>query len=179
MDSTQLTTTSFNDIYKVFLGKITSDMFLELTEQDTKRLLQELLINSIPLFEFPRFDIFDYEEGELKEVEDEDNGTSSIQWVGGVFNCLLTKEEINILAHNMIIEWLGQQLASTENIRMKYSSADFKMTSQANHMAKLKNMVEKYEKDSKHIQRLYKRRKRNEDGQIVNTMSDLMSSSWN
>lgn len=177
MEEDLILTTSFSNIYKVFLGKITSDMFLELTEQDTKRLLQELLINSIPLFEFPRFDIFDYEEGELKEVEDE-YGTSSTEWVGGVFNCKLTKEEINILAHNMIIEWLGQQLASTENIRMKYSSADFKMTSQANHMAKLKNMVEKYEKDSKHLQRLYKRRKRDEDGNIVNTMSDLMNSSW-
>ena len=30
----------------------------------------------------------------------------------------------------------GQQLASVENTRMKYSGSDFKFTSQANHMAK-------------------------------------------
>ena len=48
---------------------------------------------------------------------------------GGYFSCTLTQEEINILATYMIVEWLGQQLASVENTRMKYSGSDFKMTS--------------------------------------------------
>jgi len=33
--------------------------------------------------------------------------------------------------------WLDRQINSIENIRMKYSGSDFKMTSQANHLAKL------------------------------------------
>ena len=168
-------TTAFNVIYKAFLGKITADMFLELTEQDTMKLLQRLLINSIPLFEFPRFNIFDYEEGELQEVIDENTGASSIEWVGGAFNSVLTKEEINILAEDMIIEWLGQQLKSTENIRQKFSGADFKMTSQANHMAKLKDLLNDEERQAKHLQRLYKRRAVGQDGTIQTTMNNLMS----
>ena len=62
-------------------------------------------------------------------------------WVGGFFNVELTDEEINILALNMVIEWLGQQLDTTNNTRMLYSGSDFKLTSQANHMAKLKVMI--------------------------------------
>lgn len=168
-------TTAFDEVYKAFLGKITADMFLELTEQDTMKLLQRLLINSIPLFEFPRFNIFDYEEGELIEVPDDNGGAPLYQWVGGAFHSVLTKEEINILAENMIIEWLGQQLKSTENIRQKFSGADFKMTSQANHMAKLMTLVQEQERQSKHLQRLYKRRKVDDNGNITSTMKNLMS----
>jgi hypothetical protein len=167
-------TTAFDLIYKRFLGKITSDMYLELTEQDTMRLLQEILIDSIPLFEFPRFDIFDYEEGELVEVIDPESGASSYEWVGGAFNSVLTKEEINIVAEDMVVTWLNQQLKSTENIRQKYSGADFKFTSQANHMAKLMDLVKQEKAEMMHLQRLYKRRVV-KDGQIQTTMKNLMS----
>ena len=54
----------------------------------------------------------------------------------------------------MIVEWMGQQLATVELIRMKYSGSDFKFTSQANHMHKLKD----YERKGFHLQRLYKRK---------------------
>ena len=56
-------TTSFSIIYDSFLTRVTSDMYMELNELDTIRLLQDLLLNAIPRFEFPRFDIYDYEEG--------------------------------------------------------------------------------------------------------------------
>ena len=166
-------TTAFSVIYKSFLRKITSDMYLELTEQDTLRLLQELLIDSIPLFEFPRFNIFDYEEGELVET-DNDNEAPTIEWIGGAFHSELTMEEINILAEDMVLTWLNQQLKSTENIRQKYSGADFKFTSQANHMAKLMSLVDQEKVEIKHLQRLYKRRVV-KDGQIQTTMKNLMS----
>ena len=42
---------------------------------------------------------------------------------------------------------------------MKYSGADFKMTSQANHLSKLLSLLEESRRDSFHMQRLYKRRK--------------------
>ena len=58
---------------------------------------------------------------------------------GGYFNVPLTSEEINILSTYMIVEWFGQQLASVEVTRMKYSGTDFKFTSQANHMQKIIN----------------------------------------
>ena len=55
--------------------------------------------------------------------------------------------------------WVQRQVTSIENTRMKYSGSDFKMTSQANHLAKLLNLLEESRRDSFHMQRLYKRRK--------------------
>lgn len=51
--------TSFKTIYDCFLGKITDDMYIELTPQDTLRDLQSLLIDSLPNFEFPRTPLLD------------------------------------------------------------------------------------------------------------------------
>jgi hypothetical protein len=52
--------TEFTAIYNRFLGKITDDMYMELTPEDTVKDLQRLLIDSIPGFEFPRKDLYDY-----------------------------------------------------------------------------------------------------------------------
>lgn len=52
--------TKFTAIYNRFLGKITDDMYMELTPEDTVKDLQRLLIDSIPGFEFPRKDLYDY-----------------------------------------------------------------------------------------------------------------------
>ena len=46
--------TRFSVVYNSFLSKITDDMYLELTEEDTKKLLRQLLASAIPKFEFPR-----------------------------------------------------------------------------------------------------------------------------
>ena len=64
--------TSFATIYDSFLARVTSDMYMELSELDTFEMLQELLINAIPRFEFPRFDITNYELDEVGLVEEFD-----------------------------------------------------------------------------------------------------------
>ena len=175
----ELNYTPFSTIYDSFLTRVTSDMYMEFSELDTLQLLQDLLINAIPRFEFPRFNIFDYElgylEGDTYKGEESDNKeVPATYWVGGFFNSKLTEEEINILSLNMVVEWLGQQLATTENTKMKYSGTDFKFTSQANHMAKLKVMIDAYKTDSFHLQRLYKRRK-NVNGEIRSTAGIIMT----
>jgi hypothetical protein len=50
---------------------------------------------------------------------------------------------------------------------MKYSGTDFKMTSQANHLAKLLTLLAETQRQSLHMQRLYKRRRVSADGTIV------------
>jgi hypothetical protein len=80
------------------------------------------------------------------------------------FNIELSEEEINILALLMKQAWVQRQVTSIENTRMKYSGADFKMTSQANHLSKLLSLLEESRRDSFHMQRLYKRRKLSSDG---------------
>ena len=176
-------TTPFSYIYDYFLTKITDDMYMELTESDTKSMLEDLLMAAMPKFEFPRHNLLNnYESTYIEEVStycgvDSDNKeVPAIIYGGGCFNVALTQEEINILATYMIVEWLGQQLASVENTRMKYSGSDFKFTSQANHMQKLLSLKKDYEREGFHLQRLYKRRAiSNKDGRIISTLDIIMA----
>ena len=94
------------------------------------------------------------------------------------YNISLTTEEQNIIATYMIVEWLGQQLASVENVRMKYSGSDFKFTSQANHMQKLLSIKKDYEREGFHLQRLYKRRIADDKGIMQSTMNTIMEASF-
>jgi hypothetical protein len=57
---TEIATTQFSDVYNRFLGTITDDLYVELTPEDTLRDLQNLLINALPGFEFPRKNLYDY-----------------------------------------------------------------------------------------------------------------------
>ena len=148
--------TTFKEIYDSFLGKITDDMYLELTQEDTEKMLFELFEKALHFFEFPRVDIYDY-------IADEEE-----------YNISLSREEINIISTYMVVCWLGQQLASVENTRMKYSGSDFKFTSQANHMQKLLTIKQDYEREGFHLQRLYKRRKADENGIMRSTFGSIM-----
>ena len=188
--------TLFASVYNRFLGKITDDMYLELTPEDTIRDLQNLLINAIPEFEFPRCNLYDYKI-EIAEInEDEllpddfvlgtvwgelsETNESQIPKVivdRSSFSAELTPEEINILAILMKQDWVQRQVTSIENTRMKYSGPDFKMTSQANHLSKLLNLLEESRRDSLHMQRLYKRRKRTANGVYTSNWSVLRETS--
>jgi hypothetical protein len=150
--------TDFNIIYTRFYSKITDDMYMELDQTQTDALLEELLINALPWFEFPKV---------------------SLQYsiVKHCFRYNLSDEEINIIATYMVLGWFDQQLASVEVSRMKYSGSDFKMTSQANHMAKLKELRKEYERIGFHLQRLYKRRKTDSTGRVRSTFGSIMASS--
>ena len=177
--------TQFTDIYNRFLGKITDDMYMELTPEDTIRDLRSLLIDAIPGFEFPRKRLDDYsietlviredlvQEGDFvigvvwnTPDEEEDEEIPDVYVERSHFDADLTSEEINILALLMMCAWLQRQVTSIENTRMKYSGSDFKMTSQANHLAKLLNLLTECQRQSFHMQRLYKRRRINDEGYI-------------
>ena len=160
--------TPFSDVYTNFLSKITDDMYMELTPQDTKAILEELIINAVPKFEFPRQDL-SYELRDLGNQDDEGNPIEELVFVNE-----LTDQEVNIVTTYMIVEWVGQQLASVENVRMKYSGSDFKFTSQANHMQKLLQLKRDYEREGFHLQRLYKRRLKDKDGIYRSTFGSLM-----
>lgn len=147
--------TSFETIIDKFLGKLTDDMYLELTPEDTIRDAKQFLLDAIPYFEFPRFALYDYD-AELEQ-----------------YNIDLTDEEVNILAILMKTSWLDKQISSVEVTRMKYSGADFKMTSQANHLSKLLQLKSENVRESTHAQRLYKRRRFKEDGRVESNWSVL------
>ena len=176
--------TQFTAVYDRFLGKITDDMYMELTPEDTIRDLQNLLIDAIPGFEFPRKNISDYsidtinvKRTELKEddfvINDLLDDDSYVLVDRSSFGVDLTSDEINIIAILMMCGWVQRQVTSIENSRMKYSGTDFKMTSQANHLAKLLNLLSEVQRQSHHMQRLYKRRKTDAAGNITSNWSVL------
>lgn len=187
--------TPFSAIYNCFLGKITDDMYMELTPEDTIKDLQRLLIQAIPGFEFPRKNLDSYN---IKVVQMKENEALPDDFIIGViwneltdnivevpdvivekssFSEELTSEEINILALLMKQGWVQRQVTSIENTRMKYSGSDFKMTSQANHLQKLLSLLEESRRDSFHMQRLYKRRKKDKDGHYESNWSVLREKS--
>lgn len=162
-------------------------MYLELTPEDTIKSLQQTLIDAIPNFEYPRQNLYDYH---IQTITIDENGIQPGDFVIGVvweelpdtlealprvliersyFGCDLTEEEIDILAVLMMCSWLQRQVTSVENIRMKYSGADFKMTSQANHLSKLLALQTECRRQSHHKQRLYKRRELMSDNRYRST----------
>lgn len=187
--------TKFATIYNHFLGKITDDMYMELTPEDTIKDLQRLLVNALPGFEFPRKDLYTYtkqvdiiKEDTVTEEDfiigvvwgelPEDNTEVPYVYVdNSYFAAELTTEEINILAILMMEGWVQRQVTSIENTRMKYSGSDFKMTSQANHLSKLLNLLLECQRQSTHMQRLYKRRRFAADGVYESNWSVLREKS--
>lgn len=159
--------TPFTQVYNRFLGKITDDMYMELTPEDTIRDLRNLLLDAIPGFEFPRKNLMEYS---IEEAENVLEDTSS-------FAEELSSEEINILAILMMINWTQRQVTSIENTRMKYSGSDFKFTSQANHLSKLLTLLAETQRQSLHMQRLYKRRRFDKDGKYESNWSILRNTS--
>ena len=137
--------TSFQNIKDLFLNKITDDMYMELTPEETTAMLNELLLAALPFFEFPAQDIM----GNI-DIENES------------FLLDLTYEEQNIIATYMVVAWFGFQLANVDLVRQKYSGSDFSFTSQASHM-----------KEGFHLQRLYCRREKKLDGSIGSTFWKL------
>ena len=90
-------------------------MYLELTPEDTVKDLQNLLIDAIPGFEFPRVNLYDYEISVVEMLEDElvnDDFMIGVVWNDSLdlaevpkvlvdrssFSAELSSEEINILA---------------------------------------------------------------------------------
>lgn len=178
--------TQFATVYNRFLGKITDDMYIELTPQDTMRDLRNLLIEAIPNFEFPRKNLDSYILSTLNIAKDQYEDSQFIvneiddlyyEIENSFFTEELTTEEINILALIMKAQWIQRQVASIENTRMKYSGSDFKMTSQANHLSKLQSLATEALRESFHMQRLYKRRKINDNGIYQSNWSILRETS--
>lgn len=186
--------TQFSEIYNRFLGKITDDMYIELTPQDTIKDLRNLLIAALPGFEFPRIILEDYTIDQVIKREDEvleDEFIIGLLWDDTLgddemappdvvversyFAADLTSEEINILAILMMCGWVQRQVTSIESTRMKYSGSDFKMTSQANHLQKLLALLTECHRQSHHMQRLYKRRRIEENDGRYRSNWDVFS----
>lgn len=150
-------TTSFDVLNSRFLQSVTDDMYLEFTKEDTDEMLDELIIEAINWFEYPKDkNLYDYS---LEKRQ---------------FNCELDNLEINILVKYMTMEWVNRQLTTIDQIRQKYTGSDFKLTSQASHIKQLIAAKQEYEREGRHLQRLYGRKRKNEDGIYVSDFGKIM-----
>jgi len=138
--------TLLSTVYDAFFSLITDDMYLEISQEDTKKDCRGLLNASIPLFEFPTriFSITD-------AINDDEEDVS-------YFNQDLTLEEINIIAMGMVQIWIQRQMTSIEVTRQKFTGADFKQTSQASHLKQLMVLREHVRDEHRRLQMLHSRR---------------------
>ena len=125
--------TSYEVVYDAFLSKILEDEWGFWTEEEIKQDLRALLEGAIPWFKFPRVSLNRGDDG---------------------FENELSNEEIQILATYMKCEWLNRTILTWENIKPLYEERDF---SQANLLAKFKDMLESEKYNALKLERVYYR----------------------
>lgn len=125
--------TPYDVVYDAFLSKILDDEWGYWTEEEVKQDLRALLEGAIPWFKFPRTS---FSRGDYGFDED------------------LSNEEIQILATYMKCEWLNRTILTWENVKPLYEERDF---SQANLLAKFKQMLEAEEYKALKLERIYYR----------------------
>ena len=125
--------TSYETVYDAFLSKILEDEWGFWTEEEIKQDLRSLLEGAIPWFKFPRVSLNRGDDG---------------------FENDLSNEEIQILATYMKCEWLNRTILTWENIKPLYEERDF---SQANLLAKFKDMLESEKYNALKLERVYYR----------------------
>jgi hypothetical protein len=145
--------TPFYAVYCRFLSKITDDLYLEWTLEDTFKNLESIFLDILPRYEWPKFALYNYSTQAIGMVAADGSVVSY-----GKYQIDLTIEEIDIFASLMAIEWLNRQILTVNLTRMKYSSKDFQFTSQANHIDKLLMTKKQFEQDNRRMQRMYQRR---------------------
>jgi hypothetical protein len=163
--------TPFYVIYCRFLSKVTDDLYLEWTLEDTFKNLESIFMDALPQFEWPKFPLYNYSTQAIGMVAPDGSVVSY-----GKFFIDLTIEEINIFADLMLVEWLNRQITTVNLTRMKYSSKDFQFTSQANHIQKLLAAKDNFFLQSKRLQRLYQRRTIGPDGRVTPNYGALANS---
>lgn len=138
--------TPFSSVYDAFFRLITDDMYMEISEEETRADCKGLLLSSIPLFEFPN---------EIIDVTVDQKGED-------IFTRNLTMEEINILAMGMVQIWVQRQVTSIEVVRQKFSGTDFKLSSQASHLNRLETLLSNTKDERRRLEMLYSRRRVND-----------------
>jgi len=109
--------TKFQDVYDLFFGTITDDLYISMTIEDTKADAQTFLLLSMGEFKYCKLDLLDY-------------NLSLKSW-----NIELTLDEMTHLVFLMKKFWLKRQIDDTNITDQKiYSDKDIKVYSQANHL---------------------------------------------
>lgn len=134
--------TEFQEVYDIFLSKITDFDYLNLVESDLQEeLLQKLKSATATFFGSDiRLNI---------DME--------------IFNKELDGIEQEILAYGILYEWLSPTVFSIENTKQYINSSDWKIYSQANHLDELRLLLKDIEKKRDYLMRRYKLEKKKKE----------------
>lgn len=134
--------TEFQEVYDIFLSKITDFDYLNLVESDLQEeLLQKLKSATATFFGSDiRLNI---------DME--------------IFNKELDGIEQEILAYGILYEWLSPTVFSIENTKQYINSSDWKIYSQANHLDELRLLLKDVEKKRDYLMRRYKLEKKKKE----------------
>lgn len=125
------TPTPWWTVFNAFLSRIEEDEWAR--EEDTEIVQQDLsqiLDMAIFDFRFPRASL-------------------DLDFTNETFVGELGNGEIQVLATLMKVHWLRRQINTWRVIRQQYSTKDFELSSQANHLDKLIKSLESAEKEAK------------------------------
>lgn len=111
--------TNFETVYNRFLFKIEDYKILELSDEETMKMLYNWMVSAIPKCKTLEHD--------LSKRNDEME----------MFNSDLLDIEIEILALQMVQEWLRPQVNSTLITKQFFGGSDSKWFAQANHLSQL------------------------------------------
>ena len=145
--------TSYKIIYNAFLAKVEEDDWCNEHSDYAAAVAdwESFLEAAIPWFKFPRVSL-----ARVPSSLDEAN-----EVVLGHFVEDLNNQEIQIIATLMKWMWLDRTINSWENVKVMYDERDF---SQANLLNNFIKLLEKTEKQSHRLQKLYSRSRETESG---------------
>ena len=107
--------TPFQDVYDVFLGKITDFDLANLTDDELKERLFPKMKSAISKFRQCKQELI------LDEMFEE-------------FSLKLEQIEVEIIASLMVVEWYTPQINNVLNTKQFLSDKDYRFYSQANHL---------------------------------------------
>ena len=126
-------------VFGAFLARIEEDDWMR--EEDQEIVQQDLLqILGMAAFDFrfPRVSL-------------------DLDYLNETFVSELSNAEIQVLATFMKVHWLRRQINTWRVIKQQYSTKDFELSSQANHLDKLIKSLESAEKEAKRALDTYDR----------------------
>ena len=116
--------TSYTEIYDIFLSKISDVKILSLSDEDIEQLLESYMFNSIASIKECKTDLTDV-----------DN-------INKCFNNDLLGVEKELIASEMVVQWLEPQLNSTLLTKQFFGGKEEKFYAQANQLEKLQALYD-------------------------------------
>lgn len=134
--------TEFQEVYDIFLSKITDFDYLSILESD----LQEELLQKLKSAYATFFG------SDIKLDLDMETFNKELEYI-----------EKEILAYGILYEWLSPTVFNIENTKQYINSSDWKTYSQAKHLDELRLLLKDVEKKKDYLMKKYKLEKKKKE----------------